>query len=102
MNSAGMVTPNHEKATTDETRINRDEHKHIRVSSVFHPWLPLPSNERIQFRLQPRQDLIVRESSQLLTAAFEIDEVRPAPEAEVGVVRFAGAVHATAHHGDRD
>src|SRR5213079_1382266 len=39
---------------------------------------------------------------QFAAAAFEVDEVGGAPQAEVGVVGFAGAVDAAAHDGDGD
>lgn len=57
-------------------------------------------DEVVEFGFEFGEDLIVRVGTEFQCSFFEVDEVRSAPEAEVGVVGFAGAVDPAAHDGD--
>jgi hypothetical protein len=59
------------------------------------------SDQGVQFLLQSRQDLVVAECAQRFAAAFQIHVIRSAPQPQIGIVGFAGSVHAAAHDGDR-
>src|SRR5690606_285858 len=56
----------------------------------------------VEFDLEAVENGVVREGAEVLFALFEVHEGGRAPKPEVGVVSFAGAVHAAAHDGDRD
>src|SRR6185436_5223446 len=56
--------------------------------------------QRVELLPQARKNTVIWELAELGGAALEVDEVWAAPEAEVGVVGLAGAVHAAAHDGD--
>ena len=63
---------------------------------------PLRRDQRVQLALEAGQDLVVAEGPERLGPALQVDVGRAAPQAQVGVVRLAGAVDAAAHHGDRE
>src|SRR5258706_346970 len=56
--------------------------------------------EPVELELEAGEDLVVAEGADGLRLALEVDVGRGAPEAEIGVVGLAGAVHAAAHDGD--
>ena len=59
-------------------------------------------DQPIQFESKLVQDLVVGPGAERLAAAFQVDGLRAAPQPQVGVIRFAGTVHAAPHHGDGD
>ena len=59
-------------------------------------------DQAVELRLQARQHLAVAERADLHVLLLQHHGRRAAPQAEVGVVGFARAVHAAAHDGDGD
>ena len=67
------------------------------------PTVPASGGDQpVELFLQPRRGFRRSRTRPGQAPPLEIHEVRAAPEAQVGVVGLARAVHAAAHHGDRD
>lgn len=54
-------------------------------------------NQTIQLRFPFPQNFLIGKRAKTFLALLEVDEVVAAPEAEVGVVGFAGVVEASSH-----
>ncbi len=59
-------------------------------------------NQLIQFKPQLSKDLVVRECAEGFAFSLEVDSVRAAPQAKIGVVGFAGAIDSATHDGNGD
>src|SRR6185369_14074821 len=59
-------------------------------------------NQAVELLTKLRQHVGVAVRADLHVFLLEVDGSRAAPKTEVGIVGFAGTVHAAAHHGDRD
>src|SRR5262249_34884917 len=62
----------------------------------------LRGNQTVELELEARKHVAVRQRAALLVLLLQHHRRRPAPQAQVGVVRLAGTVHPAAHDGDGD